>query len=402
MARRGYPSWFEKLFGFPEALERDERGAFAKVQASFDHDFARGTLRSRVSGSLFVCGVFSTPTLGQLRAEAREALRSGGSAPGGVSGVSVTHFATYDILEEHARHPGAVFQAASQLNCLEMPSRGVTPEAGITGYEHDFTQGPACSIACAAGTVVRNYLVDVAALSSPHRRIPAGGPLGQRADRQINTLDEVEAAVGNAERCLWTVRNGYFCASKDRLRELGEELGGAKREALLALLKVGVQAGVGVTFARGASVYEPPAAPVAVTQVYCSAVPVDYDCVEGLRPAACFLLDGLYEATLWAAVLNAARTGCPDVFLTFVGGGVWGNELEWIAAAIGRAVARVSAAGAALRVHLCHFRAVDARWALEVDRAVARARGGAGGDAWPAAAVAVGSESESLPGAGSV
>jgi hypothetical protein len=48
---------------------------------------------------------------------------------------------------------GALFQVASQFNLLEMISPDVGPEAGVTIYQHDRTQGPVCAMACPAGTV---------------------------------------------------------------------------------------------------------------------------------------------------------------------------------------------------------------------------------------------------------
>ncbi len=48
---------------------------------------------------------------------------------------------------------GSLFQVASQFNVLEMVSPDVGPEAGVTIYENAHTQGPACAIACPAGTV---------------------------------------------------------------------------------------------------------------------------------------------------------------------------------------------------------------------------------------------------------
>ena len=56
----------------------------------------------------------------------------------------------------------AVIQAASQFNLLEFPGPRNLPEDGITGYIYDRTQGPACAIACAAGTAYRNYLMPTA------------------------------------------------------------------------------------------------------------------------------------------------------------------------------------------------------------------------------------------------
>ena len=45
-----------------------------------------------------------------------------------------------------ARNAGAVFQAASQFNCLEMTGPGVSPRQGIAGYALDPTQVMARSL----------------------------------------------------------------------------------------------------------------------------------------------------------------------------------------------------------------------------------------------------------------
>ena len=50
------------------------------------------------------------------------------------------------------------------------------------------------------------------------------------------------------------------------------------------------------------------------------------------------MLDAAYEATLAAAVLNAQATGNNTVYLTLLGGGVFGNSTSWILDAVRRAV----------------------------------------------------------------
>jgi len=56
---------------------------------------------------------------------------------------------------------------------------------------------------------------------------------------------------------------------------------------------------------------------------------------------ATLVLEGAYEATLWAAALESWRGARPIVFLTMLGGGAFGNEPAWIHAAIRRAVRQV-------------------------------------------------------------
>ena len=75
---------------------------------------------------------------------------------------------------------GTLFQVASQFNLLEMVSPTVTPEDGVTRYQHDRTQGPACAISAGAATIYRNYFAPVGGGSrSPHcalSRNPQGSP----------------------------------------------------------------------------------------------------------------------------------------------------------------------------------------------------------------------------------
>jgi hypothetical protein len=90
-------------------------------------------------------------------------------------------------------------------------------------------------------------------------------------------------------------------------------------------------------------------------------------CIEcTVLPLRASFVQGTYEATLWAGVLNAARharsgreTQGHDVFLTAVGGGVFNNPADWIDAAIVRAVTLVREAGATLNVHICHHKRID-------------------------------------------
>jgi hypothetical protein len=60
---------------------------------------------------------------------------------------------------------------------------------------------------------------------------------------------------------------------------------------------------------------------------------------------ASLVLEAAYEATLWAAVINAQRGASRTVLLTLLGGGAFGNDPSWIQAAIERAVERVEGHG---------------------------------------------------------
>jgi hypothetical protein len=62
---------------------------------------------------------------------------------------------TGDVRHMHQlpENSGASFQVAFRFNLLEMASPDVMPEHGVTRYQYDRTQGPACAIAAGAATI---------------------------------------------------------------------------------------------------------------------------------------------------------------------------------------------------------------------------------------------------------
>lgn len=330
--------WFEQLFGFRESSYAGTRSMFA-VEGPL--------LRSLANDRTFAIGTFSTPSLAALRD------RTHGALPGR---LQVTHEVIGDVLELHARpeNRGALFQVASQLNCLEFAGPEERPEDGVTQYATDPTQGPACSLAAAGATVYRNYFA------------PVRGIAGQTHDRQLDTLDELAEALGRAG-AYWDVRNGYTWSDEHRLQRLREVLARHDREALLGLVKIGLHTDVGVTFARR---FVEPTEPARVTQAFCSAISCGYTEVglDHWEPLATLVLDAAYEATLRAAVLDATQGGAPKrVWLTFLGGGAFGNRTEWIAGAIGRALARLDGVG--LDVRIAHHASLRAEMQRDIELA---------------------------------
>jgi hypothetical protein len=136
--------WFQQLTGFEEQSSEQVRQNLS-VEGPY--------LTSKVNGRRFQAGHLETPTLSELR-------RATPDPASYQSNLRLSELVA-DVQDLHAnpRNAHAFFQAASQFNLLEMVSPEVTPEAGIDGYEHDHTQGPACAIACGAGTIYRNYFV---------------------------------------------------------------------------------------------------------------------------------------------------------------------------------------------------------------------------------------------------
>lgn len=102
------------------------------------------------------------------------------------------------------------------------------------------------------------------------------------------------------------------------------------------------------------------ASPHLVSQSLCSALPLGYshEVSSEWKTFARLILEATYEATLLAAAENAARHQGAPVYLTLVGGGVFGNRQEWIRDAMQRAFRRLE--GVALDVRIVHYREVGA------------------------------------------
>lgn len=81
-----------------------------------------------------------------------------------------------------------------------------------------------------------------------------------------------------------------------------------------------------------------------VSQAFCSALPVAYTRVPAShwKAFASLVLQAAYEATMWAAALNAQRGASKVVLLTRLGGGAFGNDDGWIHAAMRRALKMMS------------------------------------------------------------
>jgi hypothetical protein len=299
--------WFETLTGFTEESPEQVRANIT----------VEGTgLISRVNGRRFVCGELETPSLRELRH--RVAATAQEFRPITVREV----FANVQHLHADVANAGSLFQVASQFNLLEMVSPLEIPEYGVGIYENDRTQGPACAIACGAGTIYRNYFAVV------------NGQIGQSSTNQIDCLADLAVALGNLEGRLWQMTNGYALATQAGLIELSNRLRTSReedRDKLRELLRIGLQWDTQVTLQQSQH---------RVSQAYCSALPVAYSPhpTHLWAEFATLVLEASYEATFCAAILNARKTGNNKLFLTLLGGGAFGNENDWIIRAIRRAL----------------------------------------------------------------
>jgi len=317
--------WFERLSGFRESDYATTRGQL-EVRGS--------RLHSRANGASHEIGGFELVSLHDLRERVKRGDRSAGKLK------VCTMVGDVRALHRAPEYAGALFQVASQFNMLEMTGPEVTPDDGVTRYQDDRTQGPACAIAAGAATIYRNYFV------------PVDGGEGQTAARQIDGLAAIGAtlstALGQPVLQLWDMRNGYALCTQAGLDAITVHLEGhgeAQADDLRVQLRVGLHSDVEVSDAQG--VDRP-----SVSQVFCSALPIAYTSVPAAhwKAFASLILQAAYEATLWAAVLNARRGVSNKVLLTSLGGGVFGNDPAWIHSAMRRAL--TLAAGFGIEVYL--------------------------------------------------
>ena len=308
--------WFENLVGF------SERDGYDAVQSRLTVE--GDELVSTVNGKRYGIGELPLPTLAELRARVNPDRGQRSSARVVVADVQKLH--------SEPEFEGALFQVASQFNLLEMVSESFTPEHGVTDYIYDGTQGPACAMAAAAGTIYRNYLV------------PVGDRVGQTQDCQLDALAGVGAALADLTGMpvseLWNMQNGYaLCTAKGltAIAHLLETAGEDVIDGVRSALAIGLHRDVEVTDGSGRR----------VSQAYCSALPVAYSSHSrgSWEPFARLVLQASYEAVMLAAVAQVSNGGSNTVLLTRIGGGVFENGDDWIDSAIVRAMDLVKDAG---------------------------------------------------------
>ena len=153
---------------------------------------------------------------------------------------------------------------------------------------------------------------------------------------QVDCLELIGKELGNEDFGLWEMTNGYALMNQKGLLNINAQISGLtpeSREELKEKLKIGIQWNTQVTISSTSQV---------VSQVYCSALPVSYSHIDFYyyESFARLILEATYEATLHAALINLEQTDCNKVFLTLVGGGAFGNEMNWISDSIKKAVSK--------------------------------------------------------------
>ena len=303
--------WFEELIGFKES---DPKQVRENIEIVGDK------LISKINTREFVFGKLEIPSLEELRNQINltEKYHSKIKVSEVIGNIQAFH--------KDINNNNSLIQVASQFNLLEMANPNRTPEDGIGIYDYDATQGPACAIACGAGTIYRNYFVNI------------DKQTGQTSTKQIDCLNEIGIELKNDKYNHWEMKNGYALATREGLININEKIkkkSTDEYEYLKGKLRIGVQWNSEVTISENKNF---------VTQVYCSALPVSYSNIEKelWEDFAKLILEATYEATFYVALKNYEKKGNNKVFLTLIGGGAFGNKYDWIFNAIEKSIKKFS------------------------------------------------------------
>ena len=282
-------------------------------------------------------GMFDRPTLAELNdcIKSKEyvdyfnALESTN-----IGGLTFNHNTTKDVALLHCdlTNAGAVFQVASQFNCLEMIDKKYTPNMGVTIYSNDPTQGPACAMACPAALVYRNYFV---------KHTKNGYVYNGQCVQQIDNLEDIGKLLGNTANQFWLMQNGYVIIDNvTKLEQVSTEINKKPSNSVRDALRVGVHWSTSVVDNSNQKLMDHQ-----VCQVYASALPVsttyntEISDINRWTDFAKCILDGSYMATLCIAALIALKSQKRiKCYLTLIGGGAFGNKPEWIINAIQKAL----------------------------------------------------------------
>lgn len=336
-------NWFEIVFGISE-----------QEYQKFPHKIKMNNNILSTPKGHYQLGNFNNVSLYLLRKICIQQLKTSDEQISNTSQISHIYCQKYgpkSLISIMNQYPGALFQVASKFNCLEFTQ---APEKGISDYIFDETQGPQCALATAPSTFYRNYLIPI----SNDGNIS----YGQSSSNQINNLELTEMLINNSKKKYWSVNNGIITHAEN-LSLLNKYLL-TNRDLVRDTIQVGILINSDLVLRKrvGPLNFEYNQYPFPkISQVYCSAIScrMTQISLELWELLARIVLEAIYEATLWAGYLNYLQTGNNRIFLTFVGGGVFGNKKSWIISAIKRTLNIAQQYQLPLKIFLIHFEKID-------------------------------------------
>ena len=204
------------------------------------------------------------------------------------------------------------------------------PSRGISIYSADPTQGPRCSIACATGTVHRNYTHNH---NSDHELYG-----------QINNLSNIQKFIPEIK-----MQNGYAVLDMTKTEQ---HLSAEQRDVCLDLLKVGVHTDLPVLYKNATHpnyIIRAQEPEKTVHQIFCSSLSFQdkhgdelKTLQEKYKNTASLILESTYLSTIYATRKIYEETKNNKLFLTLIGGGAFQNDMTLVMKALNNAVFEAS------------------------------------------------------------
>lgn len=333
MGKTLYPT--EESLAAPRNQNPQVLHGFKKFQNSFfEVDPERGLLIKQAPtiwqlfgwpNTKFQCGSFQECSLGDLQ-DASNNLNFPGEGTFNVfEGLNTNQhswfrpFLDIGALQANPDNADAVFQVASNFNGLETThaDQDFTQQL-LADYIFDRTQGPAASISAAPGLILRRYLLHF----DQHQ---PDVQWGQTLNNQINFLSNVANNLPISPA-------GYVVFDHIPLAPTDDDL---------RLIKIGYHENVQVTHGLMRDpehhYFIADDQQQIINQVFTAAIDLGvtnrrYRNNAIIQQWAQTVLNAAYEGTLRKAFIENKR----KVFLTLVGGGVFGNDITWIIDALDR------------------------------------------------------------------
>ena len=357
--------WFSMVFGFAEMIQSKSgtgkvsivpRVMSLESRSTLNGD--RKILKLKISGKEFDAGIPIIESTGNLMEMAQRSVLSGHSSSLQAKTLNIID-GDIAVFFKQRELQGSLFQVASQFNALEMISPDTIPEAGITIYENDRSQGPPCAMACPSGTVYRNYFA-----LPLHDGTIDGTAQTHYKDCQLNMLDDVILYLKHQTPPInMTEQNVYILPSTQAdVQNLNTLLGNeVKMMEVVKLVKYFVQEDVPVLSSdNGKEVNR-------VSQIFCSGLPFSarYSIpITGIDQSsqtnsniARMILRAVYNATFAYAIKMAeTQKKIIKVFLTRVGGGFFGTAtVDFIDNIIGELL-RTTCSNYPIEVYMVNFK----------------------------------------------
>ncbi len=319
-------TFFEHVMGIQEDVFQTNN-TYKKEAISWNEHENSFFLKNKSTDKLFRAGKFTVLSIGKLRELTSSA---SSSTPGSfnvieaLSPLGKSYYKYVDIGANQAdiQNRDAVFQIASNFNTLELTSSGDSM-SNIVGYVYDTTQGPFASISAAPGLILRHYYMFYNSNTNPiaWQQYAIIGRLWQKNDalKQLNLLGNTDIPIVNS----------YVSFAYREPEDVNNF--SVKNIQVGWHERIQVTSGFMPNTSKHTLIDNPQQI---INQVFTAAVDFGSNFTYKGSPKAIQIAQAIQDTAYEGTIRVAYAYGKKKVILTLIGGGVFANELAWIAFAI--------------------------------------------------------------------